>query len=287
MQFLILAILSSTLISLAMKLADRYITNTMVMFLTNYCICSCISLFYLVTSDAFSAGIVTKGLSFAAVFGAFNGVFYLLSLIMYKKSINENGMVITAIFMKLGVLIPTIMAVVVFKESISIQQIIGIAVAIFASMYINSGNSDSKDDTGHISVLLLVAIIVINGFIDSASNIYDKVGVRDLKDVFLLFTFFTAFVVSSTIAIKNKKGVSKYDVLFGILVGIPNYFSTRFMLLALATVPAVIAYPVYNVSTIITVSAIGWVVFKEKLSYRRVIGIALILLALALINGWF
>lgn len=285
MHYLILAILASTLISVAMKVAERYTKNTMVMFLTNYAICSGISFYYLVSSGALERTNHT-GLSFALVLGGLNGAFYLASLFFYQLSLTKNGMIITTIFMKLGVLIPTILAVVVFKETISFKQIIGIALALFASIYFNSKDQKQTTAKRSISFTLLIAMILVNGFIDSANNVYDKLGVSELKDVFLLLTFFVAFLISSVIAIVNKKGAHIKDVLFGVILGIPNYFSARFILLSLASVPAVIAYPVYNVTTIITVSLVGLIVFKERLNQRKVIGMLLIVLALALINGW-
>ena len=73
-------------------------------------------------------------------------------------------------------------------------------------------------------------------------------------------------------------------MLFGVLLGVPNFYSVRFLLDSLNTVPAVIAYPTFSVSTIMVVTLAGVAFFKEKLSKRQWIALGIILLALALLN---
>ena len=53
---------------------------------------------------------------------------------------------------------------------------------------------------------------------------------------------------------------------------------------ALATVPAVIAFPTYSVATILVVALAGLLIFREKLSKKQVIGSFLICVALVLLN---
>ena len=74
------------------------------------------------------------------------------------------------------------------------------------------------------------------------------------------------------------------EVMFGLLIGIPNYFSARFLLKAVENLPAVIAYPTYSVATIIVVTLAGCCIFKEKLGRKQWLGMAVILVALVLLN---
>ena len=46
-------------------------------------------------------------------------------------------------------------------------------------------------------------------------------------------------------------------------------YITRFLLLALSEVPAVIAYPTYSVATILLVTLAGVLFFREKLQSTR------------------
>lgn len=82
----------------------------------------------------------------------------------------------------------------------------------------------------------------------------------------------------------KKQRITKADVLFGLLVGIPNYFSARFLLKAVGEVPAVVAYPTYSVATIVVISVVSMLCFKEKITKRQQTAIGIILVALVLLN---
>ena len=74
------------------------------------------------------------------------------------------------------------------------------------------------------------------------------------------------------------------DAGFGILLGVPNYFSAKFLLKALDDIAAVVVFPTYSVATVVLISLAGLVLFKEKLGKKQWIGLGLILAALALLN---
>lgn len=78
--------------------------------------------------------------------------------------------------------------------------------------------------------------------------------------------------------------LSGADMLFGVLIGIPNYYSARFLLKSLSRIPAIVAYPTYSVSSIVLVSAAGVILFHEKMNGRRKAAVALVLAALLLLN---
>ena len=67
-------------------------------------------------------------------------------------------------------------------------------------------------------------------------------------------------------------------------MSLPNFFSAKFLLGALKTIPAVIVYPVYSVATILTVTVTGVLAFRERLDKRQWVALAIILLALVLLN---
>ena len=86
------------------------------------------------------------------------------------------------------------------------------------------------------------------------------------------------------LVVKEKERFTWREGLFGIALGLPNYFSTRFLLLSLSDIPAVIAYPTYSVATILVVTLSGVVFFREKLQKHQWVALAIILVALALLN---
>ena len=116
------------------------------------------------------------------------------------------------------------------------------------------------------------------------ANIYDKMGSTLLKDHYLIFTFFMAAVLSLVLTIRSRKKIHFYDILFGVIIGVPNYYSARFLLLALGSVPAVITYPVYSISTIALIAAAGVLLFREKISKQKAVSLGIIMVSLVCLN---
>ena len=71
----------------------------------------------------------------------------------------------------------------------------------------------------------------------------------------------------------KKQSVTLPDVLCGLCLGVPNYMSARFLLWALREVPAVVVYPSFSVGTIIVVTLVGVLCFREKVEKRKLIAI--------------
>lgn len=83
MIYLILAVISSTAISVVMRLSDKYVKNNMTMFASNYLICGLLSFAFLLadsgTASLTVSGVSGKEFAFALVLGLAGGILYLVS----------------------------------------------------------------------------------------------------------------------------------------------------------------------------------------------------------------
>lgn len=281
MVYLILAVLASSAVAIIMRLGEKHVKNSFAMFMANYIVCSLIA-FLLVEDKALFAP--REGLSFALLLGLGSGCLYLTSLALMKLNISRSGVMLTSVFMKLGVLVPAMIAIVFFRESPSALQIIGFVLAVAAILLIYlEPKGEGKAASGKASVFLLI-LLFVGGLTESMANIFDKLGSPALKDHFLLFNFFTAFLLSLGVTLIRRQKVSWKDIVFGAAIGVPNYFATRFLLLSLGSIPAVVVYPIYNVGAIVLISLAGLLLFKEKLSTRKLMGMVIIIAALVLLN---
>ena len=275
MIYLILAILSSMLISVLMRVSEKHAKNNVTMLAFNYLMCAVIAAFYIG-----GAQFTTEGAGFAAVTGIASGALYLISFMVLQWNISKNGVVLPATFMRLGVIVPTILAVVIFGEKPGVMQIIGVLIALAAIVVIQYNKTGERSRaTGGLILLLLCG-----GITDTTAKIYDHWGNPALESHYLLFIFIMALIMCAGVVLYKKQSVTWADAVFGMLIGIPNYFSARFLLLSLGAVPAVVAYPTYSVGTIVAITAAGLVLFREKLNRRRAIGLIMILCALVLLN---
>ena len=82
----------------------------------------------------------------------------------------------------------------------------------------------------------------------------------------------------------KKQRIGAQELLFGVLIAVPNFFSSKFLLGALERLSAVIVYPMFSVGCILAVTLAGIVLFRERLEKRQWIGLGAILADLILLN---
>ena len=277
MLSLILAILSSAAVSVVMRTGEARIRGTMGMFAVNYAVCACLSL-------AFAGGIRpadTAGMAFAAGLGLISGVLYLTSFAFLKFNIHYNGLAMASTFMKLGVVITTLIAIFIFREQPKLTQTLGILLAAAAILMLHAGGGEEGDRR---FLWFLPLLTLCGGVTDAMANVYEKIGAPALKDTYLAITFGAAFVCALLMCLIRHEKAGKAELLWGILIGIPNYFSSRFLLAALAALPAVVVYPVINASVILLTAAAGRCFFGERPGRRKLAAMMVILAALILLN---
>ena len=116
------------------------------------------------------------------------------------------------------------------------------------------------------------------------AKFYDLYGNPVLGSFFLMLSFLVSGIISGILVFRGGEKITKYEVLFGVLIGIPNYFSARFLLWALADIPAVITYPTYSIAAMALSGAAGVLMFREKLTKRQWGAYLLVILAVGLLN---
>lgn len=275
---LLLAVVSSALVSISMRISEPKIRNRLGLLSVNYLVCLGLAWGY--------TGFVTpfpgeQGLLFTLAIGSINGFLYLAGFALFQVNIRKNGVVLSSIFMKLGLLVSMLISMAVFGEWPEIWQWLGFFLAVAAIILINYQPSEKKAASKWGLVLILLA----GGTADAMSKVFEELGNPVLSEHFLLYTFAMALIFCIGLNLIQKEGLpGKKEWFYGLLVGIPNFFSAKFLLGALEDLPAVIVYPACNVATILTVTLAGVCFFKERLEKRQWIAVGIILLALILLN---
>lgn len=275
MFYLLLAIAGSAMISILLRISSGKIKEGCSMLAFNYLTCTVLGMAY----AGFTPGITQNpGFPAALGLGIVNGILLLVSFILMQSSVRKNGVVLTSIFTKLGLLVPVVLSVVVFREMPTWVQVIGFCIAIAAIIVINL-----QKDTGRFDWSLIILLLLAGGT-DAMAKIYEALGSADLTDPYLLYSFGAAFVLCVSVVIAKKELPGFREFLFGTLIGIPNFLSSKFLLSALATVPAVVAYPTFSVATLLVITLTGVLAFREKLKAHQWAALAAILVALVMLN---
>ena len=274
---LLMAILSSASTSIFMRISEKRINGRISLLSVNYMVCTLLGALFVGGS---LAPVGETGFPFALTLGGINGILYLVSFILLQWNVRHNGVVIAATFQKLGVMVPIAIAVLLYGEQPGLPQLIGYAGALGAIAMIHF---DGETGKAH-SRLPLLLLPLIGGTASAMSKVFERAAFPALEDHFLLYTFGSALVLSLLVVAKRGERIGGKELLFGLLVGIPNYFSASFMLRSLNTIPAVIAFPIYSVGGIMVASVAGVIFFHERLSRRRWLALSIIVVSIVLLN---
>lgn len=277
MLYLLLAILSGTANSLIFRVSGGRVKSKFSMLAANYLVCLALALYYLVPDPVFPQN---NGLGRTALLGLVNGFLFLCGFVMIQRNTKVHGVVLTAIFSRLGVLVPTALAVTLFREVPTPVQVLGFLLALAAILMMNG-----EKGTGSRGFrLALVVMLLLNGSCDAMAKVYEQFGSPALSEHFLVYSFFFALLFNVLLVLYQRERPGLTDFCFGALLGIPNYYVARFLLRAVESLPAVIVYPSFSVGTIVVTTAAGVLLFREKISRRQAVAIGMILIALVLLN---
>lgn len=279
MIYLILAILCSAGVSIFMRASEKYCQGHYGILLMNYVVCVLAGLILTGRGLTQTDG---KGMPVTIVFGVVTGLLYCGSFILLQWNVRKNGVILSSTFMKLGVIVPAVLAVVWFGERPGWNQGLGFILAITAILMIHLEKGKIRTEKAYTIGLLL--LLLGGGLGDSMAKFYDVYGNPGLGSFFLMLSFLVSGIISGILVFRGREKITKYEVLFGVLIGIPNYFSARFLLWALADIPAVITYPTYSIAAMALIGAVGVLMFREKLTKRQWGAYLFVILAVGLLN---
>lgn len=275
MLYLLLAIASSATIAIIMRISAGKVTANSSMLAVNYITCLLLSAVY-AGFQVFP--VQDPGLPVAM--GAVNGALYLAGFVLLQYNTGKNGVVLSSVFMKLGLLVPLVLSIFLFREIPTALQWAGFVLAVGAILLINYEKGASHKG----SMLPLVLMLLAGGGGDAMAKVFAVYGPETHANQFLFYTFASALLLCVGLIFAKKERPDRQALLFGVLVGVPNFFSAKFLLMALGQLPAVIVYPTFSVATILVVTLAGVWAFKERLRKCQWVALAVILAALILLN---
>ncbi len=278
MGSLLIAITANSLLIFSMKYAEAARTHRQSVVLCNYVFGALLVLFL---SGGFS-GQAVSGESLWPLAGlALVGACLMTAcMLIQQRSLHRNGAGITTTYNRLGVLIPTLLSIFLFREYPTVLKSCGIVLAIAAVLYAYERHTNN----GRKDYVLLALVLILGGLIDFISKLFGMFFPPELKNLYTFVSFLMCAVIMSVIVLTQKAPLSRRDAVYGAFVGIPNAGITLGMIGAAAALPAYIVFPVYSGAVILIVNVAGVLLFKERLTRRETISTVMIAGALILLN---
>lgn len=283
MGYLIAVILLNTLLFSLFKLFPQYKVNALQAISVNYWVC------VLTGIIVAGKGPVSETLTDEPWFfsSLLLGVFLISLFNMIAYSTKKEGITATTIANKLSLVIPVVFAYFLYNESIGWWKIAGLVLsvpAVFLASY-------KKDDKKHNNFLLPVIIFIGSGLMDTFMK-YAQHNYLDDNTTQMLFStmgFMVAAFIGTAVVlyqiIKKSATFHVRNVLAGIILGIPNYFSIYYFIRMVDSdfMQSSATIPVNNIGIVCTTTAIAIFLFHEKATKFKIAGIVLSVLAIVLI----
>ena len=284
MIYIASVILISSLIFVTFKFFDKYKVENFQAITINYLIASICGLLIAPITD-FQVEILDKPWFYYAI-GI--GIIFIATFLLFALSSQKAGVAITAVFSKMSVIIPVIMGIFLYSESLNLLKIAGI-IFTFAAFFLVFYKKESSKIQWAV-IILPILIFFGNGFIDTMLKYIEYHFIKNDINFFLTVIFITAFISGFIVLLgkfaKTRKMFTLNTFIGGTVLGLLNYATTYFMIMAMSKFESNVLFPIQNVGIVMVSALFGLILFREKLSLINWIGIfaaisAILLIAIA------
>lgn len=299
MLFFLLAVVFTVMLYLIMRAYPRYQVDSFHAVVFNYY--SCVLTGLILTPDLrvfTQVQWTSEGTLLTMALGVmFVAAFMLIGLTAQKVSVTAASLA-----GNMSLVIPVLFGLFVFRNNnkdFTALNYLGLTLALVALALGAIQRSPKAADAGNASdqvakqalwifpVLTFFASGTNNTLINFLSSKYYPAG---QITVFMIIACFGAVVIGTSILIyriiAHGHQLKLRSVLGGLLLGVPNFLSLYFLLLALAAFgnSAAYVFPIYNILTMLVSALAAWVLYKERLNTLNKWGLVLAVVAIVLIS---
>ena len=258
---------------------------------------------YIVAASAivpwYCTGIKQTGDFVAIATGGTMGLVYFIAFFFVIYCVRVVGVSSTMVVSSLSLLLPIIVAALVWGSTPNPIQIAGIALALVSLLMVavkpkppavkpkpDKATALENEPTAKNwkPLALLFVFFLLCGFSRIAQETFKYESVIDQKPTFLLAAFTIAGIPSLILLIYRFRPILKMEFAIGIIMGLSNGLQTFWMLKSLDFIPGYIAFPLSSAGGILFTTAVATSMLNEKLGRRSYIGIAVSVVALVLLN---
>ena len=291
MFYLILSIIFSVLLLTNFRLYPKYNISTFQAIAFNYPICFLTGLALMPKEQSFELNFAENWTFYALILG----VGFIITFLLSGYSTQRMGMTATSLANNISLVIPVLCSLLIFKtqgRAFDELNYLGLALALGAVALSTFKKSDEKVSGKGLDFLLPVAVFLMYGVTNTSIN-YLNINFIKSADrtvpvtlVMVLGAIIAGLVVLAIRVIRGQEKIEMRNVLASITLGVPNFLSFYFLILALTAYgnSGAFVYPLYNIGVILVSALVAFIFFKEKLTTLNKIGLLLAILAIGLIS---
>lgn len=289
MLFIVLSIVTTTLIITLFKLFGYFKVNTFLAIIVNYATAAIFG--FLISPSIPSIEIIAEQNCLPVTLLA--GILFIAVFQAMALTTQKIGVSVATVASKMSVVIPVIAAFILYGDSVNGLKIIGLIIAVVSVVLTSIKEESTKSTSSFIQKIGLPSIVFFGGgSIDLFVN-YMQINFTSpifTNQLLLSFTFAGAFLTGLVLLLisvlqKKKIDFNLKSIAFGIFLGILNFYSIIFIMKAIESnvLQSSVLFPLNNMSVVLLSSSVGYFFFKEKISFINLLGIILAVIAILLI----
>ena len=217
------------------------------------------------------------------------GALFIVIFNLMARTAQNFGVSVASVATKMSLVIPVVAGILIYDETLGILKVVGIVVALLAVYFASTRAGKLKIDRRTLYLPLLV--FLGSGIIDLSIKYLEQTSIPENElPVFSAFTFASAGSIGVlSILLKGPAALIRFrpaNLSGGITLGIPNFFSIYFLLLALKTpgLTSAAIFTLNNVAIVMLSTLLGVLLFRERLSAMNWIGVALAVASILMIS---
>lgn len=224
---------------------------------------------------------VEASIIWCAFIAFFQAIMLVYNFLATRKGIIQCGASMTTAFSSIGNMLTVLLSILIFREFPGIIQWIGIILA-FGAMILSNLEFGAGIKWNFRPILLMITGMCCLMGIDY--KFIQTCVLPKYDNLFLLFSFSLSLFLSLFYFRKKKCRYGIKEVIFGIIIGIPNIACSYFLINSLKTLPATVVYPINSAGSIVVTCIICSFIFKERLKKNELAAIGMTIAGVVLIN---
>lgn len=283
---IIYTILLFNILIIGFKMFQKYKVDNLQALIANYLTGAVCSYLFLETTFSLDYILQVSWLYHAIIIGTL----FFIVFNLYSFGIQKVGISITTVANKMSLIIPVGAALLLYPKSNTFDLLKGIAFLLAIIGIYLSSTTGGKLNFNKKYLWLIVLVFIGQGISDAIFNDFAQKFPDEGSYLFFMVLFFFASITGILIllgqSITSKKPLQLKNLFWGVIFGVPNFFSLVFFLKALEdpNISSAEVFPLVSMGVVVSSSVIGLLIFKEKLTQNNWIGILVSICAIYLFS---